>query len=142
VAVYGIQTLANAEVRDFQVSLGWTHAFSSKVLNEFHAGASDDNQIANPTGLAAATPTIILDSPASFSLGNAPFSIGRVFERQWSVADRVDYVVGRHTFQLGFDMNRAFDGTPISEEPIRTRTCSLARFERLGIAAVFGKREP
>ncbi|MBV9763956.1 MAG: TonB-dependent receptor [Acidobacteriaceae bacterium] len=109
VAVYGIQTLANAEVHDFQLSLGWTHAFSSRMLNEFHAGASDDNQIANPTGLAAGLPTIILDSPASFTLGNAPFSIGRVFERQWSVADRVDYVVGKHTLQFGFDMNRAFD---------------------------------
>jgi hypothetical protein len=109
VAVYGKQTLANAEVHDFQVSLGWTHAFSSKMLNEFHTGASDDNQIANPTGLAANMPTVILDSPASFTLGNAPFSIGRVFERQWSVADRVDYMVGKHTLQFGFDMNRAFD---------------------------------
>ena len=109
VAVYGKQTLANAEVHDFQVSLGWTHAFSSKVLNEFHAGASDDNQIATPTGLAPNMPTVILDSPASFTLGNAPFSVGRVFEKQWSVADRVDYVIGKHTLQFGFETNRAFD---------------------------------
>lgn len=109
IAVYGKQTLANAEVHDSQVSLGWTHAFSSRMLNEFHAGASDDNQVANPTGLAPNMPTLILDSPASFTLGNAPFSVGRVFERQWSVADRVDYVIGKHTLQFGFDMNRAFD---------------------------------
>ena len=94
VASYGKQTLANAQVRDFQESFGWMHAFTSRLINEFHAGASDDNQIANPTGLAPNMPTIILDSPASFTLGNAPFSVGRVFERQWSLADRVDYVFG------------------------------------------------
>ena len=106
---YGIQTLANANVHTFQASLGWTHAFSSRLLNEFHAGGSDDNQISTPTGLAANTPTIILDSPASFILGNAPFSVGRVFERQWSLADRVDYVICKHTLQFGFDWSRAWD---------------------------------
>jgi len=106
---YGTQTLANAYVRTFQASLGWTHTFSSNLLNEFHAGSSDDNQISTPTGMAPNTPTIILDSPAPFILGNAPFSVGRVFERQWSLADRVDYVIGKHTLQFGFDMNRAWD---------------------------------
>jgi hypothetical protein len=109
VAVYGTQTLANDYVRDFQASFGWTHTFSSRLLNEFHAGFSDDNQIATPTGQAANLPTVILDSPASFTLGNAPFSVGRVFERQWSLADRVDYVVGKHTLQFGFDFYRARD---------------------------------
>jgi hypothetical protein len=106
---YGIQTLANAYVHDFQTSVGWTHSFSPKLLNEFHFGASDDNQISTPTNLASNTPTIILDSPAAFTLGNAPFSIGRVFERQWSLADRFDYVIGKHTLQFGFDWNRAWD---------------------------------
>ena len=106
---YGIQTLANAYVRDFQTSVGWTHSFSSKLLNEFHFGASDDNQISTPSGLAPNTPTIILDTPAAFTLGNAPFSIGRVFERQWSVADRIDYVIGKHTLQFGFDWRWAWD---------------------------------
>ncbi len=109
VAVYGEQTLANDYVRAFQASLGWTHTFSSNLLNEFHAGFSTDNQIATPTGLAPNIPTLILDSPASFTLGNAPFSAGRVFERQWSLSDRVDYVIGRHTLQFGFDTNRARD---------------------------------
>jgi hypothetical protein len=35
--------------------------------------------------------------------------VGRVFERQYSVADRVDYVIGKHTLQFGFDMSRAWD---------------------------------
>ena len=106
---YGTQTLANAYVRTFQASLGWTHAFSSRLLNEFHASTSQDNELSTPTGLAPNTPTIILDSPAAFVLGNAPFSIGRVSERQYSLSDRVDYVTGRHTLQFGFDFNRARD---------------------------------
>ena len=109
VAVYGKQTLANDYVRDFQTTVGWTHTFSSKLVNEFHAGTSEDNQIATPTGQAPNIPTLILDSPASFTLGNAPFSVGRVFERQYSVADRVDYVIGKHTLQFGFNFNRAWD---------------------------------
>jgi hypothetical protein len=106
---YGTQTLANAYVHAFQASLGWTHTFSPNLLNEFHAGTSQDNQISTPTGSAPNTPTLILDSPAAFILGNAPFSVGRVFERQYSVADRIDYVIGKHTLQFGFDMSRAWD---------------------------------
>ena len=106
---YGTQTLANAFVHTFQASLGWTHTFSSSLLNEFHASSSDDNQISTPTGLAPNAPTIILDSPAAFIFGNAPFSVGRVFERQYSLSDRIDYALGKHTLQFGFDMNRAWD---------------------------------
>jgi hypothetical protein len=106
---YGLQTLANAEVRTFETSLGWTHAFSSRLLNELHAGTSQDNEIARPSGLAPNMPTIILDSPAAFTEGNAAFSIGRVFERQYSLSERVDYVIGKHTLQFGFDWSRSSD---------------------------------
>lgn len=106
---YGLQTLANAYVRTFQTSIGWTHGFSRNLLNEFHAATSQDNEITTPTGLAPNSPTVIIDSPAAFTLGNAPFSIGKVFERQYSLADRLDYVVGKHTLQFGFDWNRAWD---------------------------------
>jgi hypothetical protein len=106
---YGTQTLANSNVHTFQASLGWTHAFSPNLLNEFHAGTSQDNEVATPTGLAPNMPTVILDNPAPFTLGNAAFSVGRVFERQYSLAERVDYVIGKHTLQFGFDMSRAWD---------------------------------
>jgi hypothetical protein len=106
---YGMQSLANAYVRTYQATLGWTHTFSSSLLNEFHASTSQDNEIATPTGLAPNTPTIVLDSPVQFILGNNAFSIGRVFERQYSLADRIDYVIGKHTLQFGFDFNRTFD---------------------------------
>src|ERR1035437_9111594 len=82
---------------------------SSAPAISSHAGTSQDNEIATPTGLAPNEPTIILDSPAAFTLGNAPFSLGRVFERQYSVADRIDLVMGRHTMQLGFDFSHAQD---------------------------------
>src|SRR5580700_3125525 len=106
---YGTQTLANAYVHTFQTSVGWTHTFSSHLLNEFHVSTSQDNEISTPTGAAPNTPTVVLDSPAAFILGNAPFSVGRVFERQYSLSDRVDYVIGKHTLQFGFDMNRAWE---------------------------------
>jgi hypothetical protein len=106
---YGTSILANADVHTFEASLGWTHTLSSHLLNEFHAGTSQDNEISSATGLAPNEPTIILDSPAAFTLGNAPFSIGRVFERQYSVADRIDLVMGRHTLQFGFDFSHAWD---------------------------------
>jgi hypothetical protein len=106
---YGLQSLANAYVRTYQATVGWTHTFNSKVLNEFHAGTSQDNEIATPTGLAPNTPTIALDSPAAFIIGNNAFSVGRVFERQYSLADRIDLVTGKHTLQFGFDFNRTWD---------------------------------
>jgi hypothetical protein len=106
---YGLQTLANAYVRTFAATVGWTHAFSTRMLNEFHAGTSQDNEISTPTGLAPNTPTVVLDSPAAFILGNSAFSIGRVFERQYSLSDRIDSVIGRHTLQIGFDWNRSWD---------------------------------
>ncbi len=106
---YGIETLANAQVRTFLASVGWTHTFSSSLLNQMHFGTSQDNQIANPTGLAPNTPTIIIDSPAAFVIGNAPFSIGDVFERQYYFSDQVDYVVGKHTLQFGFDYSHSWD---------------------------------
>jgi hypothetical protein len=106
---YGLQTLANADVHTFEGSVGWTHTFSSRLLNEFHIGTSQDNEIATPSGLAPNTPTVILDSPAAFTLGNAAFSIGRVFERQYSLSERIDYVMGRHTLQFGFDWSRSWD---------------------------------
>ena len=106
---YGTQSLANAYVRTYQTTLGWTHTFSPNLLNEFHASTSQDDEIATPTGLASNTPTIVLDSPSAFILGNNAFSIGRVFERQYSLSDRIDYVMGKHTLQIGFDFSRTWD---------------------------------
>jgi Carboxypeptidase regulatory-like domain/TonB dependent receptor len=109
VANYGTQSLANAHVRTFETTLGWTHTFSPRVVNEFHAGTSQDNEIATPTGLAPNTPTIALFNPTAFIMGNNAFSVGRVFERQYSLADRIDIALGKHILQLGFDWSRSSD---------------------------------
>ena len=109
VSNYGEQTLADAYVHTFQAGLGWTHTFSSRLLNELHAATSVDNEISTPTGLAPNAPTIVLDSPAPFIMGNAPFSVGRVFERQYAFADRIDYEFGKHVLQFCNDLNRAWD---------------------------------
>ncbi len=106
---YGTQSLANAYVGTEQATLGWTHTFSPSLLNQFHASTSQDNEIATPTGLAPNTPTIVLDSPSAFILGNNAFSVGRVFERQYSLSDRIDLVIGKHTLQFGFDFTRTWD---------------------------------
>jgi hypothetical protein len=106
---YGTTVLANDKVHTVVVNLGWTHTFSSHVLNEFHAGASQDNEIATPSGLSPNEPTVFLNTNNQFTLGNAAFSIGRVFERQYSAAERVDLVMGKHTLQIGFDFSWAKD---------------------------------
>jgi len=121
---FGTQTLANAYVRTYQGTLGWTHTFSPRLLNEFHAGTSQDSESATATGLAGNTPTVVLDSPAAFILGNAPFSIGKVFERQYSLSDRVDYVIGKHTLVL--ISTAPLIRTPTTAAPIRTRRSTSA----------------
>ena len=73
---YGLQTLANANVHTFESSLGWTHTFSYRLLNEFHGGTSQDNEIASPSGLAPNTPTVILDSPALLLWETPRFPLG------------------------------------------------------------------
>jgi Carboxypeptidase regulatory-like domain/TonB dependent receptor len=106
VSEFGRQALANAYVRDYQASLSWNHAFSSNLLNEFHFGASSDNQFATPGGLIDPNlPTFVLANPTSFTFGNGGFSSGQVFEKQWGLADRLNRVIGKHTLQFGFDMN-------------------------------------
>jgi hypothetical protein len=106
VSEYGTQALANAYVRDYQASFSWNYAFTSNLLNEFHFGASSDNQFATPTGLIdPSLPTFVLANPTSFTFGNAGFSSGQVFEKQWGLADRLNRVVGKHTLQFGFDTN-------------------------------------
>lgn len=106
VSEYGTQALANAYVRDYQASFSWNHGFTPNLLNEFHFGASSDNQFATPTGLIdPSLPTFVLANPTSFTFGNAGFSSGQVFEKQWGLAERLNRVIGKHTLQFGFDMN-------------------------------------
>ena len=110
-ALFGKSTLANAFVRDYQVSTGWSHAYGSNLLNEVHAAFSRDDQYSTPTGLVnPALPTVLLVPSAqggtNFQLGNAGFAGGRTNEAVWQVSDQVSYLRGKHTFKFGVEFTR------------------------------------
>jgi hypothetical protein len=111
-ALFGKSTLANAFVRDYQASTGWSHAYGSNLLNEVHAAFSRDDQYSTPTGLVdPALPTVLLvpsggESGAggtNFQLGNAGFAGGRTNEALWQLSDHISYLRGKHTFKFGIE---------------------------------------
>lgn len=105
--LYGTSALANSFVRDYHASSGWTHAFGSNLLSEFHTSFARDDQYSTPTGLVdRALPSIILSAPSNFELGNAGFAGGRTNEAQWELAERFDCVRGKHSFKFGVEGNR------------------------------------
>jgi Carboxypeptidase regulatory-like domain len=111
-ALFGKSTLANAFVRDYQASTGWSHAYGSNLLNEVHAAFSRDDQYSTPTGLVdPALPTVLLvpsggesgGGGTNFQLGNAGFAGGRTNEALWQLSDHVSYLRGKHTFKFGIE---------------------------------------
>jgi hypothetical protein len=114
-ALFGKSALANAFVRDYQVSSGWSHAYGSNLLNEIHAAFSRDDQYSTPTGLVnPVLPTVLLvpsggDTGAggtNFQLGNAGFAGGRTNEALWQVSDHVSYLRGKHTLKFGVEFSQ------------------------------------
>lgn len=106
-ALFGKSTLASSAVRDYHASAGWTHAFSGMLLNELHASFGRDDQYSTPTGsVNASLPSILLTASSNFELGNAGFAGGRTNEAQWELAERIDYVRGKHNFKFGTEGNR------------------------------------
>jgi len=110
--LFGISTLANSYVRDYHASAGWTHAYSSNLLNELHASFSRDHQYSTATGLVnPSLPSILLatsgaDDSGTLELGNAGFAGGGTKETQWELAERIDYLHGRHNLKFGVEGNR------------------------------------
>jgi Carboxypeptidase regulatory-like domain/TonB dependent receptor len=112
-ALFGISTLANSYVRDYHASLGWTHAFSATLLSDTHASFSRDDQYSTPTGyVSPSLPSILIsagggdDETGLLQIGNAGFAGGRTNEAQWELAQRFDYLHGRHNFKFGVEGNR------------------------------------
>ena len=107
-ALFGKSTLANAFVRDYHASTGWSHAWGSNVLNELHASFSRDDQFSTPTGqVNPVLPTADLEGNVSdFQLGNAGFAGGRTDEAIWQISDHVSYVHGKHTVKFGVEFTR------------------------------------
>lgn len=111
-ALFGKSTLANAFVRDYQASIGWSHAYGSNLLNEVHAAFSRDDQYSIPTGsVNPALPTVLLvpsgadsgEGGTNFQLGNAGFAGGRTNEALWQLSDHVSYLRGNHTLKFGIE---------------------------------------
>ena len=108
-SLFGATTLANAFVRDYHASAGWSHAVGSNLLNEIHGSFSRDDQYFTPTGLVnSVLPAILLtsgewdaDKGGALQLGNAGFAGGRTNEAEWQISDRVTYIKGKHTFKFG-----------------------------------------
>ena len=114
-ALFGTSTLANAFVRDYHASAGWSHAYGSNLLNEMHASFSRDDQYSTPTGMVnPLLPTVLLvpsggegsGGASNFQLGNAGFAGGRTDEAIWQISDHVSYVRGKHTFKFGVEFTR------------------------------------
>jgi hypothetical protein len=111
-ALFGKSTLANAFVRDYQASTGWSHAYGSNLLNEVHAAFSRDDQYSTPTAsVNPALPTVLLvpsggesgGGGTNFQLGNAGFAGGRTNEALWQLSDHVSYLRRNHTFKFGIE---------------------------------------
>ena len=113
-ALFGRSTLANAFVRDYHASAGWSHAYGSNLLNEVHASFSRDDQYSTPTGMVnPVLPTVLLDSSgddsgqgSNLQLGNAGFAGGRTDEAIWQISDHISYLRGKHTFKFGAEFTR------------------------------------
>lgn len=109
--LFGKSALANAFVRDYHASLGWSHAYGSSLLNEVHVSFARDDQYSTPTGLVSPSlPTVLLipaggESVAgsNLQLGNAGFAGGRTNEAMWQFSDHVSYLRGKHTFKFGVE---------------------------------------
>ena len=109
--LFGRSALANAFVRDYHASLGWSHAYGSSLLNEVRASFARDDQFSTPTGLVdPALPTVLL-TPAggesaagsNLQLGNAGFAGGRTNEASWQFSDHLSYLHSRHTLKFGIE---------------------------------------
>ena len=113
-ALFGRSALANAFVRDYHASAGWSHAYGSNLLNEVHASFSRDDQYSTPTGMVnPVLPTVLLESAgddsgegSNLQLGNAGFAGGRTDEAIWQISDHISYLHGKHTFKFGAEFTR------------------------------------
>ena len=102
----GIEALSNNAVRDHHATVHWIHILSPSLVNDVHASYLRDEQIETPTGLVDPNfPTVELFSPQFFELGNPGYALGDTREYQWELNDRLTWVVGRHTIDMGVDFN-------------------------------------
>jgi hypothetical protein len=108
----GDSYLANNFVRDHHATAHWTHIFGSNVLNDLRVSFTRDDQTATPSGLIPASlPQVTLFSPQFIILGNANYANSNTREDQYQVNERLSYVTGRHSLDIGVD----YDLTKIND---------------------------
>jgi hypothetical protein len=103
----GDSYLSNNFVRDHHATVHWTHSFSPTLLNDVHVSFVRDEQLTTPSDLIPSTlPQLELFHPQFILLGNANYANADTREYQWQFNERLSYVVGRHTLDFGFDIDR------------------------------------
>ncbi len=102
----GISALGNNYVRDHSALIHWTHTLTPSLVMDTHASYTRDDQIGTPSGLVPAgfSPSVVLNAPSSFSVGQGAYSILR--EYQWALSEHAVWNRGRHTFDFGGSFNR------------------------------------
>jgi hypothetical protein len=105
------------------VSVGYTHIFSTSLVNEFNPGYDWSSQIFQPTDYAAAKAAFPFVFVAS-GLGLSPiFGHGRSWPQgdnstQWQLIDNMTWTHGAHTYKFGENLLR----TLISNHDLGTNT--------------------
>jgi hypothetical protein len=104
----GTELLGDNGVRDHIGTIHWTRVFGPRLVNDLYASYVRDEQLYNPSGLAATptSPEMILTAPSTILLGNATFSYNNLREYQWQFADHVTYTLRKHQLDIGYDLNR------------------------------------
>lgn len=105
----GDELLGDNGVRDHVGTVHLTHTFTPALVNDAYFSYVRDEQLYNPSGLAASptTPEMVV-APAGLSallLGNASFSYNNLREYQWQFADHVTYLIRQHQVEFGYNLN-------------------------------------
>jgi hypothetical protein len=112
-----------SNIRAQHLGLGYTHLFSSGLLNDLHGGyfryavnavpfnygSNESDQLGIPNsnrGDINSSGLINLDISGETSLGDSEYLPEHVFENIFQLADSVTHVHGKHTLKYGVDFRR------------------------------------
>ena len=114
---------SNSKSRSQHTSLGWTHVFSPKLLNDAHGGFfryavnalpfNFGNNVSEQLGIPFANRGDInssglttIDISNATGLGDSEFTPEHAIENIFQVADTVTWVHNKHSFKFGVDFRR------------------------------------
>jgi hypothetical protein len=109
----------NPDFHNRLLSLGDTHIFSSRLINEARFGFSRIHEIALPqepftnaqfgitNPLAATYPGMAtMEIPGLFTIGSSPLADNKSVTQTWQAQDMVSYTAGRHFLRFGGQFRR------------------------------------